>query len=86
MSHVVTWGSVVLVAGFPDGGLVDCCKDDDIPYLAEIEGRALDPWQRELTDYLFRYTLTSDAERTPSDWESLITSPQPDIFLINPML
>ena len=51
---VVTGGVVVVLARLPDGRLVDCCKNHDSPDIGGIEGRALDPWQRELTDDFFR--------------------------------
>jgi|AntDeeMinimDraft_5_1070356.scaffolds.fasta_scaffold06942_4 hypothetical protein len=50
----VTGSVVVVFAGFPDGRLVDCCKGDSSPDLDGIEGRALDSWQRELSNNIFR--------------------------------
>jgi len=51
---IVTDSVVVVLARLPDGRLIDCCKNDNSPDIAGIEGRALDPWQGELADDVFR--------------------------------
>ena len=60
---VVTWRSVGVVAGFPNGGLIDASQDDDEPDVAGVEGAPLDTrqWGGVMTSSAT--SLTSDAER-----------------------
>jgi hypothetical protein len=51
VSDSIAAGCIVrLGTNLPDGGLSNGSPGDNRPDIARIEGRALDPWQREVVD------------------------------------
>ena len=62
---IVAGSLVILGADLPNRGPIDTGEDNDGPDIARIEGRALDPWQGELSDYIRRYTFDIPRRKEP---------------------
>jgi len=62
---IVAGSFVILGADLPDRGPIDAGEDNDGPDVARIEGRALDPWQRKLSDHIRRYTFDIPRRKEP---------------------